>query len=203
MSDIDDGIIDIRGKKYITVARRIRDFREAHPDYAIVTKVLSAADLVQVRAKVKDSSGRVLATGTAEEIRGATNINKVSCVENCETSAVGRALGMLGYGGSAIASAEEMESALEQQDYLKQNEDLIAHNAAVRDNFESIAAVKAYLHSEDYQYAYEAMAELDDDTKRICWRAPSNGGLWTTRERAQMKSNEWTDARQSFHAGEE
>jgi hypothetical protein len=53
----------------------------------------------------------LLSTGWAEEIRGAGNVNRTSHVENCETSAVGRALANAGMAGSDVSkrpSREEM-----------------------------------------------------------------------------------------------
>jgi hypothetical protein len=56
------------------------------------------------------------ATGWAEEVRGSSNINKTSALENCETSAVGRALGFAGFGSTEqIASADEVEVAIARQ----------------------------------------------------------------------------------------
>lgn len=58
----------------------------------------------------------VLGTGTAYEKEGSTFINKTSYIENCETSAVGRALGMAGFGiDTSIASAEEVQNAIANQ----------------------------------------------------------------------------------------
>jgi len=61
-----------------------------------------------------------IATGTAYEKEGSTFINKTSYIENCETSAYGRCLGMCGIGiDTSIASAEEVANAIEQQDSEK------------------------------------------------------------------------------------
>ena len=195
----DTGTVEIHGKTYLTVARRIRDFRDKHPDYTIATKILSNADTVLVRATISDHEGRTLATGHAEEIRNATKILTTSCIETTETSAVGRALSYLGYLGSAIAGAEEMEIALEYQDQLAVVERLKAHNGAVRDYIENITAVKAYLLNDEYENAYEAIAEIPDDAKLCLWISTTDGGVWTTKERAAMKSDEWTAARHNYH----
>jgi len=67
----------------------------------------SADGVVLMQAVVKDESGRTIATGHALEKKDSTFINQTSYIENCETSAVGRALGILGIGvDTAIASAE-------------------------------------------------------------------------------------------------
>lgn len=106
---MNNGIYNIRGDEYNTVALRIHNFRNDHPDWSIVTKIIQNDDAVIVNAEIRDESGRVLATGHAEERRGSNNINKTNAIENCETSAVGRALAFLDYGGKNIASAEEMQ----------------------------------------------------------------------------------------------
>lgn len=63
----------------------------------------------------------ILGTGTAYEKEGNSFINKTSYIENCETSAVGRALGMAGFGiDTCIRSAEEMLNADLQQTEEKQ-----------------------------------------------------------------------------------
>jgi hypothetical protein len=195
----DTGVVEIHGKEYLTVARRIRDFRDKHPDYTISTEVLSAADVVQMKATISDTEGRVLATGHAEEIRGSTNILKTSSVETCETSSVGRCLSMLGFLGSEVAGAEEIANALEQQTEQEQVERLKAHNEALRDNIESVVAIKAYLLNEQWGLAYEAVAEIPADDRLKLWISTTAGGIWTTKERAQMKSNEWTAARKLYH----
>ena len=58
----------------------------------------------------------IRATGHAEEYMGSSYINKTSFIENCETSAIGRALGLLGIGiDTSIASAEEVSNAISNQ----------------------------------------------------------------------------------------
>ena len=62
----------------------------------------------------------VLGTGMAYEREGSSNINKTSYIENCETSAIGRALGMAGLGiNTAVASSEEVQNAIKQQEELQ------------------------------------------------------------------------------------
>lgn len=189
------GIVVIGGKEYLTVARRLKDFWDIHPDWSVTTELVESAQYVRIVAKIADETGRIRATGTAEEDRDNGNINKTSAIENCETSAVGRALGIMGYTGSAIASAEEMQRALEQQAEIP----IIEHNAAVRDWLPSIMAIKQGIADEEYSTAYEAFREIPQDVMRILWRAPSKGGIWTTAERTAMKSNEWNDAAKAYY----
>lgn len=201
---MDSGIVDIRGKSYKTIARRVADFRSM-PEYAgyrIETQILEAGELVLVKATVRDCKGTAISMAHAEELRGSTNINKTSAIENCETSAVGRALAFLDgeLAGTEIASADEVANALTQQAELEQVERLVQHNRCVREHWDSICAIKDALAADEYETAYEAFNEIPEDDKRALWIAPTKGGVFTTRERDQMKSNEWTEARRSFHA---
>jgi deoxycytidylate deaminase len=195
----DDGTITIHGKVYKTVALRVSEFRESHPDWTIKSKILSAAEIVQIKASILDPEGRVIATGLAEEVRGSTNINKTSSLENCETSAVGRALSFFGLGGTYIASADEVADAQKQQAEMAVSERLMAHNAALREHIDSVYAIKHHLFNDQYSAAYEASAEIPDEDKLALWIAPSKGGVWTTKERADMQSDEWTTARREYH----
>jgi hypothetical protein len=111
------GKVNIRGKEYLTVAYRIKQFRVDHPDWQIHTDIIHMDDdRVVVRAEIADSAGVTVASGHAEERRSASQINQTSALENCESSAVGRALAFAGYGGSEIASADEVQNAIYQQE---------------------------------------------------------------------------------------
>lgn len=107
----------VKGKDYAEVNQRIKAFRMVCPDGGISTEILSHdGGLVVMKATVTDGTGRVLGTGTAFERQDASYINKTSYIENCETSAVGRALGMCGYGiDTAICSYEELSNAIQAQ----------------------------------------------------------------------------------------
>lgn len=113
---------DIKGKAYTEVNQRILGFRELYPNGTIETNILSNENGVCVMtAIIKDEEGKVLATGHAFEQQGASYINKTSYIENCETSAIGRALGVLGIGAeTSIASKEEIEK-VEDADIYKHN----------------------------------------------------------------------------------
>lgn len=105
--------IDIKGKEYAEVNTRVLAFRELEPEGSIETEILSCdGGVVVMQATIKNGEGKVLASGTAYEKEASTFINKTSYIENCETSAVGRALGFIGLGiDTSIASAEEVQNA--------------------------------------------------------------------------------------------
>lgn len=112
----DTGTIAIHGKEYQTVALRVQKFREAHPDWSLRTTIVERdAECVVVGAAIADEQNRILATGHAEEYRKASQINRTSALENAETSAIGRALAALGFGGTEFATANEVANAIHQQ----------------------------------------------------------------------------------------
>ena len=113
---------DIKGKAYTEVNQRILGFRKLYPNGRIITKMLSNEDGICVfTATVEDEEGNILSVGHAYEKQGSNYINKTSYIENCETSAVGRALGILGIGAEkSIASKEEVEK-VEEADIYKHN----------------------------------------------------------------------------------
>ena len=105
---------DIKGKEYAEVPQRIKAFRSVCPNGAIVTELLSCENGVCIfKASVYDENQVLIGTGTAYEREDSSFINKTSYIENCETSAVGRALGMCGFGiDVSVASAEEVQNAM-------------------------------------------------------------------------------------------
>ena len=109
--------IKIHNNDYATVALRIGIFRRnLGTSAAISTSIVFQDDKkVIVKAEVF-IDGNLISTGLAEELRAASRINQTSALENAETSAVGRALAMLGLTNDRIASAEEVSAAIVQQD---------------------------------------------------------------------------------------
>jgi hypothetical protein len=110
---------DIKGKEYAEVNQRIKAFRMVYPTGTIETEMISNEDGVCIfRANIYDNN-LLLATGTAYEKEDSSFINKTSYIENCETSAVGRALGMAGFGiDTSVASAEEVQNAIANQEEM-------------------------------------------------------------------------------------
>jgi len=117
--------INIKGKEYVQVNERIGFFhsQKKYDKWGIETiKIkdevcqIKKDRLVQFRAIIFDENKMIRATGHAEEYMGSSYINKTSFIENCETSATGRALGLLGIGiDTSIASADEVGNAVANQ----------------------------------------------------------------------------------------
>ncbi len=188
------GKVNIHGKEYKTVALRVQEFREQFEGYGIETEVIGAAELVTVKASITDADGRVVATGYAEEKRDSTNINKTSALENAETSAVGRALAFLGLAGTEIASADEVANAINQRAEKDAQEAAARCSQAVRENWDSVRHMQFCLAENNYSGAKEAWREIPEEDQRNLWLATTKGGIFTTREREQMKSSEWGEA---------
>lgn len=110
--------IDIKGKQYIEVNERIKYFRANFIDWSLESEILSIENGVCViKATIRDNNGIIKAIGHAYEKEDSSFINKTSYIENCETSAWGRALGNLGIGiDTSIASAEEVQNAILNQE---------------------------------------------------------------------------------------
>lgn len=114
-------------KQYAEVAERVKAFRKLYPEGLIQTELVKyEGGEIVIQATIwgttEANDRAVLATGYAHEKEGTSNINRTSALENCETSAVGRALGFLGLtGGDTIASFEEVSNAK-----LKQEGGLLA-----------------------------------------------------------------------------
>lgn len=114
---------NIKGREYTEVHQRIKAFRMLYPEGFIINEIVSDNDGVVVMKTTvgyyDDGKQIILATGHAFEREGSTQINRTSHLENAETSACGRALGMLGIGiDTSVASAEEVGNAIAQQEAL-------------------------------------------------------------------------------------
>lgn len=110
--------VNIKGKDYVPVNERIKAFRQEYPLYSLTSKIIELDEKrVVMIAEIKDESEKVVATGHAYEDAGSTYINKTSYIENCETSAWGRALANMGIGvDTSMCSADELANALKNQD---------------------------------------------------------------------------------------
>ncbi len=114
-------LTNIKGKDYAGVNQRVIAFRELFPEGRIITEILSHEPAenggkdILIQANVFDGD-KLIATGLAQENSKSSYINQTSYVENCETSAVGRALGFVGIGIiDSLATLEEYANAVNNQ----------------------------------------------------------------------------------------
>lgn len=108
--------IQIKGKEYVMVKDRVMAFNENFPEGSIITEILSPIDskVIVVRATVYPESSNQFRkyVGHSQAVIGQGMINTTAALENAETSAVGRALAMMGIGViESMASAEEITKA--------------------------------------------------------------------------------------------
>lgn len=93
-----NGVVKMEDRYYVTVHRRLSEFRSSHPDYSIETECLPcAAPGAFFKAIIKDKDGRVIATGHRFVAEGP-----IDCVGTAETQAVGRALALAGFGSEDL-----------------------------------------------------------------------------------------------------
>lgn len=113
----------VKEKPYIEVNERIKAFRKVFPMGFIRSEMISNENGVCIFRAECGIGDTVLGVGHAYEKETSSFINRTSYIENCQTSAVGRALGMAGFGiDTSIASAEEVQNAIEQQKEAKPQE---------------------------------------------------------------------------------
>ena len=157
--------IKIGNKEYVAVNERLKAFRSA-PEYkgfALVTKVHELTpDACTMEAQIFDKDGRLVANGFARELRSDpfSKVNKTSHVENCETSAWGRALGNMGIGiDESICSAQELAYAIAAE---KQQQAQAKPAAAQTAHAQQVAAPEKHeLTQREQDELDAAMAQMD------------------------------------------
>ena len=157
----DTGVVNIHGKEYKTVAKRVDEFRKEHKtDFAIITSLIDRDEqTVVMKAEILDKERNVIATGYAEENRTASQINRTSALENCETSAIGRALANFGLGGGEYASADEVANAINQQSATPATPRLSFDD--IREHLETLETTSAV-----NAYAKEVQAAFSNPTEK-------------------------------------
>jgi len=192
-----DGKVKIHGKEYKTVALRVNEFREAYGvDYGIETDLISNADLVVMKAVIKNTKGDVVASGYAEEVRGSSNINQTSALENCETSAIGRALAAFGLAGTEYASANEVSDAIIQQRTIAARKEVsdyfVKYNKMVDKHIEIIYKLKESIANEILDESVVLWNDIaQEDREFLIKLPPTKGGIFTTEEREVLKAKEF------------
>lgn len=182
--------VDIRGKDYKLIAARLKEFLDdSKREYVIHTEILKA-DTTEALVKasvVHVPTGTVCSTGHAHEIQGSTNVNKTSWVENCETSAIGRCIGMFDskYTGDSIASADEVANAIQQQN----DSEWIDYVHAIDEHFDFVASIKSAVANEEWEALRCIIEETPNEVKKKFSRAYTKGGVFTTHEVKCMKQN--------------
>ena len=148
--------INIKGTEYIPVNERIKEFWKRYPDGNIITELVTNENGVCVIKANIYVNGDLKTTGYAYEKESSSFINKTSYIENCETSAIGRALGILGIGiDASVASAEEVENAMENQKKIDATHASALEKAIMNKNLPSDVVVSTLA-----KFGYKAISEI-------------------------------------------
>ena len=156
--------INLQGKSYATVGERVKAFKDRYGDTGqILSEIIQNDDEKVVMKSHCIVDGVILGTGFAEEIRGSTQVNKSSALENCETSSIGRAISFataIMSDGSQLASADEIQNAMVQQSqvdaHLKTMKVAVAYvstafkNAIAADDEQGIEEARADMHGNQH-----------------------------------------------------
>lgn len=199
------GKMDFRGKLYTPVAVRVERLREAYADQcAIYTELVHRdQESVVMRSEVwaiVNEDWVKLSTGFAEEARSSKGVNSTSALENCETSAVGRALAALGLGGGEYASADELTHAVEEQTAQGKRVETLKTTMQRDDIKKAVECIREGIDNGDYAAASAIWFKLDDADKQALWVAPTKvpegvQAPFTTKQREVMKTSEFRQAK--------
>ena len=147
---------------YELVEDRIRAFWADHPDGRITTTLLPASDghyIVHAAAYRADADAPT-ATGLAEETVGSSKVNETSALENCETSAIGRALANMGYAAKGKRPSREEMSKVGRQSEAP-------HSEGIEQSSPTVGAQCPVCGSEVYDNRAEI---LGTDSRKPLWR---------------------------------
>lgn len=135
-----ESAVDIKGKKYVPVSARIVYFNEIYENGRIVAELLSPIESKHIMMKATVTPDLKNAdryfVGHSQAVVGEGYINKTSALENCETSAIGRALALMGIGViESVASVDEINKAegQVQAQTPRQNNPSVPHGLAVKE----------------------------------------------------------------------
>ena len=180
---------------YAKVSERVKAYRKVYPTGSIETEIESITEEeVRIKAVVTDENNKIIATGRATEekkAKGKMTINLTDMIENCETSAIGRALGFAGFGiDQEIASGEDMiKSKAKDKAFLIYDNMYISDEDAkyiakvvVADLMRKMGVVKASLNEVIYE---ELWTRLEDMTTNQLHR------LEDRLKTLNMESNPW------------
>ena len=194
--------IEMRGgKKYLMVKDRVEVFRKHFGlDLGIETSIEYCDDtFVRMKAVITETQKfndvyytKVIGSGHAEELRGSTNVNKTSALENCETGAIGRALASIGLSGSEYASANEMEAVTRKEAVQKEPKPSKEAKATIinPDGVETEVAVEDDARLEDLVFeAFKTfMPDCDTDKHLTDWLAMNKEAV-----KVLEKSDRWDE----------
>lgn len=154
--------IDIKGKKYVLVSDRIIYFNETYPNGSITTERISEWEMEVVKATVIPDCANMERKFTwySQAKWWDGFINKTSALENCETSAIGRALAMMGiWVIDSIASLDEINKA---ENTAKTQTKSFKKESWFQTAYNSVDFIKACLDEDDFINKIKWKYEMDE-----------------------------------------
>lgn len=186
---------DIKGKLYAPVNERVLAFRKCFPTGSITTEIIESTENSVTMKSIVMVDEKIIGTGYASEVKRGL-VNSTSMIENCETSAVGRALGMCGFGvDSGIASQEEVEKA---KDAEKENRREEIYKGIYISEYEAIKYVKLAI-ADLIRKQGIILDDLKVKVKHQCWTSLENLNLEQLRmlecqlAKINTKTHSWHD----------
>jgi hypothetical protein len=168
-----DKAIKIQGKDYVLVSDRIIYFNTAFPNGSITTELVSDPEsqnvIVKATARPHDEGTEYSRsfTGYSQAVKGAGFINKTAALENAETSAVGRALAMMGIGViDSVASADEINKAKGTDEKVVTRKQAL-YNAFIEADIKTFTDQKFFINSVLGKESIETAPEADKVLKAL------------------------------------
>lgn len=165
-----DKAISIQGKDYVLVSDRIIYFNDTYPGGSIMTDLITDPESQNVIIKASvhpgEDDSRIF-TGYSQAVKGAGFINKTAALENAETSAVGRALAMMGIGViDSVASADEINKAKgTDPKQLSKKQEL--YNAFIANGVKTFTDQKQFINSVLGKESIDSTADADNVLKEL------------------------------------
>ena len=180
--------------KYATLAGIIRQVKEplANCDLTYRWEIHDTAESIQVTCILSHRDGHSEQNTMSAQPDASGSKNAIQ--ERGSTVSYLQRYTLIGALGIASANEDDDGRAHSPQGA----EVLMKHNAAVRDFWETIYTIKMGIRETQLETAIEAWDEMDEETKRALWIAQTKGGIFTTREREVIKSDEWSAARRAM-----
>ena len=192
--------------KYLKVVERVNLFRYHYGmSYSIESEVVvDDGKRVLMVASIKDNDGRVVGQGYAEEIRNLGPVNKTSAIENCETSAIGRALANIGLAGNEYASAFEMENISNKEEAKASQEKAKVSQEKLEDSKKKVEAIKSEVEKqpEKKEEPHPEDVKLIETTAKILvdsLKGSSLDGLRETWASNKVVLESWKDKYQEIY----
>jgi hypothetical protein len=154
----------------------------------------SEGDMIGIRCIVSHVAGHSESTEMKAPVDNSGNKNAIQGIGSTSTYLMRYTL-IAAFG---LTTADEDNDGKDNSDLPLLT--LLRHNEVVRDNMQVILCIKQAMAENDYEEVAMYLDGMQEDVRNALWVAPTKGGIFTTAERAAMKSNEFNAAREAYFA---